>query len=188
VSAKRPSAAPRSCAAQREAEERARREAEAQARQAEEAERQAELAARRRAEEQARREAEEIARRERELEAALAAELAADMASERQAEQAEQQRRASAAEQARQAAARKQIASRWVPLIQSRIRSFWVRPAGSPGGIETLVNLRLEPGGFGDPRQRQGGAEQRPRRLRSVRDLRRLQGLAAAGAGRRRVR
>lgn len=64
-------------------------------------------------------------------------------------EEADRERRAlDAAEQQRQAAARAQIASRWVPAIQSRIRQFWLRPSGTGIGRETVVNLRLEPGGF----------------------------------------
>jgi len=59
-----------------------------------------------------------------------------------------EQRAADAAFEQRTAAARAQIASRWVPAIQSRVQRFWVRPTVSKGGLDTLVNLRLEPGGL----------------------------------------
>jgi TolA protein len=48
-------------------------------------------------------------------------------------------------------APRRQIASRWVPLIQSRIRSAWERPPNTIEGLDTVVNLRLEPGGSVEP-------------------------------------
>lgn len=72
--------------------------------------------------------------RERALQEALAAELKAEGAAE-------------AASQPRAAALRAQIASRWVPAIQSRVRQFWVRPSASRSDLETVVNLRLEPDG-----------------------------------------
>ncbi|MBK5939036.1 energy transducer TonB [Halochromatium roseum] len=40
-----------------------------------------------------------------------------------------------------------EIASRWVPAIQERIRQFWVHPAGTWEGNAPIVNVRLEPGG-----------------------------------------
>ena len=74
--------------------------------------------------------------RERELEAALAAELAAERAT------------LDAAAEQRMAAARRQTANKWVPAIQSRVRQFWVRPSASSSDLETVVNLRLETGGY----------------------------------------
>jgi colicin import membrane protein len=105
-------------------EEEARRRAEQEERRRVEEQRLAEEEAQRReAQERARREAE---RRERELQAALEAE----------------NDRASVS-----AGARAQIASRWVPAIQSRVRQFWVRPTIARTDLETIVNLRLQAGG-----------------------------------------
>ena len=44
-------------------------------------------------------------------------------------------------------AASEEIARRWVPAIQERIRQFWVHPAGTWEGNAPVVNVRLEPGG-----------------------------------------
>jgi colicin import membrane protein len=60
----------------------------------------------------------------------------------------EAERTADAASEQQMAAARAQVASRWVPAIQSRVRQFWLRPTVSRGGLDTVVNLRLEPGGL----------------------------------------
>jgi colicin import membrane protein len=40
-----------------------------------------------------------------------------------------------------------EIASRWVPAIQERIRQYWVHPAGTWDGRAPVVNVQLEPGG-----------------------------------------
>ena len=45
------------------------------------------------------------------------------------------------------AAASAQLANRWVPLITSQVRQFWVRPQGQRQDLQTVINLRLEPGG-----------------------------------------
>jgi colicin import membrane protein len=45
------------------------------------------------------------------------------------------------------AAASAQIANRWVPLITSQVRQFWVRPQGQRQDLQAVVTLRLEPGG-----------------------------------------
>ena len=49
--------------------------------------------------------------------------------------------------EARARARRQSIAAQWMPEIQSRVRDYWVRPAGSSGDISVLVNIRLAPGG-----------------------------------------
>jgi colicin import membrane protein len=150
---------------QREAEREARRAAEAAARR--EAERQAEQEARLAAERQAQRQAElerqrEELRRIREAEQAEArrraqAEREAVAARERQmleALQAEEGRVSGAAGQSGvlssarpSAATQAQIASRWVPLITSRVRQYWVRPQAASLDLRTIVTLRLDPGG-----------------------------------------
>lgn len=40
-----------------------------------------------------------------------------------------------------------EMARRWVPAIQERIRQFWVHPAGTWEGNAPVVNVQLEPGG-----------------------------------------
>ncbi len=40
-----------------------------------------------------------------------------------------------------------EIARRWIPAIQERIRQFWVHPAGTWEGNAPVVNVQLEPGG-----------------------------------------
>lgn len=39
------------------------------------------------------------------------------------------------------------VAQKWVPMIQERVRQFWIQPPGSLEGKSTLVNVRLEPDG-----------------------------------------
>ncbi|MBK1618648.1 hypothetical protein CKO42_09420 [Lamprobacter modestohalophilus] len=52
-----------------------------------------------------------------------------------------------AAESSTSTAPSEEIASRWVPAIQERIRQFWVHPAGTWEGNAPVVNVQLEPGG-----------------------------------------
>ncbi|MEA3640368.1 MAG: energy transducer TonB [Lamprobacter sp.] len=52
-----------------------------------------------------------------------------------------------AAESSTATAPSEEIASRWVPAIQERIRQFWVHPAGTWEGNAPVVNVQLEPGG-----------------------------------------
>jgi TonB family protein len=52
-----------------------------------------------------------------------------------------------AAEPGAPSAPSEEIASRWVPAIQERIRTFWVHPVGTWEGTPPVVNVRLEPGG-----------------------------------------
>ena len=135
--------------AQRRAEEQARLAAERQAQRQAELERQRDelrrireaeqVEARRRAAEEARREAAAAAARERQMLEALQAEEQALAGSGGQSI-SQSGAQASAATQA-------QIASRWVPLITSQVRQFWVRPQGAPADLNTVVNLRLDPGG-----------------------------------------
>lgn len=40
-----------------------------------------------------------------------------------------------------------ELAGRWVPAIQERIRQFWIYPAGTWEGSAPVVNVQLEPGG-----------------------------------------
>ena len=124
--------------AKREAEERARREAEERARR-EEAERRAEAEAerklqeaRQRAEAEARRQLEEERRREQELLEALAAETR---------ELTEADERFVNEQRARQ------LASKYVPMIEARVRSVWLIPPGLPAGMKGKIRIDLEPGG-----------------------------------------
>jgi TolA protein len=41
----------------------------------------------------------------------------------------------------------KEVAEKWVPMIQERIRQFWIQPPGSLEGKSALVNVKLEPDG-----------------------------------------
>jgi TolA protein len=40
-----------------------------------------------------------------------------------------------------------EVAEKWAPAIQERIRQFWIHPAGSWNNYSTVVNVQLEPGG-----------------------------------------
>ena len=124
--------------ARREAEERTRREAEERARR-EAAERRAEAEAERKLEEarqraqaEARRQVEEERRREQELLEALAAEA-------RELTEADQ--RFVNEQRARQ------LASKYVPMIEARVRSVWLIPPGLPPGMKGKIRIDLEPGG-----------------------------------------
>jgi colicin import membrane protein len=97
--------------------------AEAKQKAAAEAKQKAEAEAKKKAELEAKRKAEEAERRE--AEAALQAQLA---------EEAEQRRALSELE-------------KFIPYIQQKVQSNWIRPPGSPPGLVCVVNVRLIPGG-----------------------------------------
>jgi len=103
----------------------AKQKAAAEAKQKAEAEakKKAEAEAKKKAELEAKRKAEEAERRE--AEAALQAQLA---------EEAEQRRALSELE-------------KFIPYIQQKVQSNWIRPPGSPPGLVCVVNVRLIPGG-----------------------------------------
>lgn len=105
------------------AEAKKKAEAEAKKKADAEAKKKAEAEAKKKAEAEAKRKAEEAARRE--AEAALQAQLA---------EEAEQRRALSELE-------------KFIPYIQQKVQSNWIRPPGSPEGLVCVVNVRLIPGG-----------------------------------------
>jgi colicin import membrane protein len=108
-----------------EAEQKRKAEAEAKAKAEAEKKRKAEAEAKKKAELEAKRKAEAEAARQREAEAALQAQVKAEQ------------------ELAR---ARSALAS-YIPYIQQKVQSNWIRPAGSPAGLSCLVQVQLIPGG-----------------------------------------
>jgi len=145
--------------AQQKAEAEAKRKAEAAAKQkaAAEAKKKAELEARQKAAAEEKRKAEAEAKKKAELEAKRKAEAEAkkkaELEAKRKAEaEAARQREAEAALQAQVKAeqelarARSALAS-YIPYIQQKVQSNWIRPAGSPAGLSCLVQVQLIPGG-----------------------------------------
>jgi colicin import membrane protein len=120
---------------------------EAKQKAAAEAKKKTELEARQKAAAEAKRKAEAEARKKAEAEAKKKAELEA----KRKAE-AERQREAEAALQAQlkaeqELARAKSALASYIPYIQQKVQSNWLRPAGSPAGLSCLVQVRLIPGG-----------------------------------------
>jgi colicin import membrane protein len=61
-------------------------------------------------------------------------------------QQAEQALQAQLAEEAAQARAESAL-SEFIPYIQQKVQSSWLRPAGSPPGLSCVIQVKLIPGG-----------------------------------------
>jgi len=135
--------------AKQKAETEAKQQAEAEAKQqaAAEAKQKAAAEAKQKAAAEAKQKAEAEAKKKAEAEAKKKAELEAKRkAEEAERREAEAALQAQLAEEAEQRRALSEL-EKFIPYIQQKVQSNWIRPPGSPPGLVCVVNVRLIPGG-----------------------------------------
>jgi|GEM_PF-1533638 len=126
----------------RQQEEEERRQEEERRRQEEE-ERQREEEERRRQEEEERRQQEEEQRRQEEEERRRQEEEERQRQEEEAQREAEERARQEAIEAERRAREVQQMVGSYAGRISAELRRAWVRPSGTPAGLEALVRIRL---------------------------------------------